>query len=145
MQTNTTFFDLTARLSLMAQGGIVTHNDFGTQTLVKDIFASGACENIDFITPIGHAQGIGYFENGSDIIGLDRGIIIATGPVSHAAGPNDATDKSGNLPGNDGDPDLERLSQGMYTTPLALPSTLSHSIPLLLSAMFLPLRNTVNL
>ncbi|WP_367388648.1 choice-of-anchor L domain-containing protein [Lewinella sp. LCG006] len=98
--------------AVQAQQGIVTHNDFTAQTLVKDIFASGACDNIDLITPIGHENGLGYFENGMDIIGLDRGIILSTGPTHNAAGPNNETDKSGDLPGNGDDEDLSRLSTG---------------------------------
>lgn len=96
-----------------AQQGIVTHNDFTAQTLVKDIFASGACDNIDLISPIGHTNGLGYFENGLDIIGLDRGIILSTGPTHNAAGPNNETDKSGDLPGDGNDADLSRLSTGL--------------------------------
>lgn len=95
-----------------AQDRILTHNDFTTQTLVKDIFASGACDNIDLITPIGHPQGVGYFENGLNSIGLDRGIILSTGPTHNAAGPNSETDKSGDLPGNGNDVDLSSLSTG---------------------------------
>ncbi len=94
------------------QGTIVTHNQFTAQTLVKDIFASGACDNIDLISPIGSAVGLGYFENGSAIIGLDRGIILSTGPTGHARGPNSASDKSGDIPGLGNDTDLERLSAG---------------------------------
>lgn len=98
--------------SLAQQGGIVTHNQFTAQTLVKDIFASGACDNIDLISPIGSEVGLGYFENGLGIIGLDRGIILSTGPTGHARGPNSASDKSGDLPGLGNDPDLRRLSAG---------------------------------
>ncbi|MEL7221523.1 MAG: choice-of-anchor L domain-containing protein, partial [Bacteroidota bacterium] len=100
-------------LQLAAQDdGIVTHNNFSAQTLVKDIFASGACDNIDLITPIGNAEGIGYFENGTEAIGLSEGIILATGPTWHAQGPNNSSDISGDLAGPNGDNDLNRLSDG---------------------------------
>jgi gliding motility-associated-like protein len=98
---------------VQAQEGIVTHNDFTAQTLVKDIFASGACDNIDLINTIGHTNGLGYFENGLDVIGLDRGIILSTGPTNNAAGPNNETDKSGDLPGDGNDADLSGLSTGL--------------------------------
>lgn len=101
-----------AVVQLTAQDGIITHNDFTTQTLVKDIFASGACDNIDLIVPIGNTDGIGYFENGSAAIGLDKGIILATGPTWHAQGPNNSTEISGDLSGPNGDNDLNRLSEG---------------------------------
>jgi len=107
-------------LYLQGQDGIVTHNAFTAQTLVKDIFASGACDNIDLIAPIGHPDGLGYFENGTSAIGLDKGIILATGPTWHAAGPNNATDTSGDLPGGGGDSNLARLASGQVLDAVGL-------------------------
>jgi len=101
---------LYASSGLFAQNGIVTHNDFNAQVLVKDIFASGACNNIDFINPIGNTDGIGYFENGSDIIGLDKGILLSTGHTNNAAGPNSNTNTSGDFNDGSGDTDLSRLA-----------------------------------
>lgn len=98
-----------ASSSLFAQNGIVTHNDFSAQVLVKDIFATGACNNIDFINPIGDLRGVGYFENGSDVIGLDKGILLTTGFTHHAAGPNSNTNTSGDFNDNSGDADLNQL------------------------------------
>ncbi len=86
--------------------GIQTNSDFSTESLVRDIFAKGACNNISNIRAIGNRAGIGYFENGSNTIGMKNGIIIATGQVDHAEGPNQVGDKSGNLGNTSGDPDL---------------------------------------
>ena len=97
---------------LLAQDPIRTHNDFSAQTLVKDIFASGACDNIDVISRIGDQGGVGYFENGLESIGIESGIILSAGAISNAGGPNNATDKSTNLPGPDQDSDLGRLASG---------------------------------
>lgn len=99
-------------LSLSAQTGLVTHNDFTVQTLVQDVFASGACDNIQAIQRIGALGGVGYFENGADILGLDRGIILSTGPTSNAHGPNDATDTTGDFLDSTGDQDLSLLATG---------------------------------
>ncbi|MEM1214927.1 MAG: choice-of-anchor L domain-containing protein [Bacteroidota bacterium] len=92
--------------------GLVTHNDFSAQALVLDIFANSACENIDLVTSSGHEKGIGFFENGLETIGIERGIILSTGYTEFAQGPNQATDRSTSLPGPDGDADLELLSGG---------------------------------
>ena len=90
--------------------GIQTSGGYTAQSLVKDIFAKGACDNISNIKAIGNPDGMGYFENGKSSIGMDRGIIIATGSIKQAEGPNQAGDKSGNLNDNTGDADLAKLS-----------------------------------
>lgn len=95
---------------LFAQTGLNTHNNYSTQSLVQDFFASGACNNIDLIQSIGSNSGIGYFENGADIIGIDNGIILSTGPTHHSNGPNNNTDTSGDFQDNSGDPDLNILA-----------------------------------
>ncbi|MDX1943516.1 MAG: choice-of-anchor L domain-containing protein [Saprospiraceae bacterium] len=86
--------------------GIRTQNGYSTESLVRDIFAKGTCDNISNIRSIGNPDGIGYFENGENTIGMDRGIVISTGPVEHAEGPNQENDKSGTLGTASGDSDL---------------------------------------
>jgi gliding motility-associated-like protein len=90
--------------------GIRTSGGHSVESLVKDVFAKGACNNISNIRAIGNLGGIGFFENGSASISMDQGIIIATGPIKHAEGPNEAGDKSGNFNDRNGDPDLAKLS-----------------------------------
>jgi gliding motility-associated-like protein len=91
---------------------IITDGSYTTEELVKDIFVKGTCDNISNISPIGETQGIGYFENGIPSIGINRGIILATGNISNSSGPNQATDRSGNFYDESGDPDLSVLSSG---------------------------------
>ena len=69
-------------------GGVRTEVGAGPQVLVQDIFAEGACDNIANISRIGPIQGVGYFENAKDIIGLEKGIILSTGKISNSEGPN---------------------------------------------------------
>lgn len=91
--------------------GIQTQGGFSVEELVKNVFAEGGvCDNIFNIQRIGHPDGVGYFENGSSSIGLDRGIILSTGPISNAEGPNSVTDKSGNFSDHTGDPYLSALT-----------------------------------
>lgn len=94
------------------QSGIGTSNDFTATQLVKDIFATGACDNIESISAIGSMEGIGYFADGQSSIGLDEGIILSTGPTFNAQGPNQAADRSGDLPDNTVDSDLAQLTGG---------------------------------
>lgn len=98
---------------LLAQSNpqsIRTDNTYQTDFLVKNIFAKGACNNITNVTRNGQPTGVGYFENGSEIIGLDRGIILATGPIQNARGPNTVSNKSGNFADGTGDPDLNIMT-----------------------------------
>ncbi len=97
-------------LSGQSDSGIVTQGDLSAESLVEDIFADGVCETITNIRAIGDPRGIGYFENGSSSIGLDRGIILATGSIENAAGPNEATDRHDDFEYSFDDPDLGLLA-----------------------------------
>ncbi|RME93933.1 MAG: hypothetical protein D6772_15385 [Bacteroidetes bacterium] len=101
-----------AGVSLWGQAGFLTHRDFSIDNLVKDIFANATCDNIDVIQPIGREAGIGYFEQAGDIIGIERGVILSTGQISDAVGPNLVGDRSGDLNDSSGDPDLSQLATG---------------------------------
>lgn len=94
----------------MPESGIRVSNDYTPETLVRDIFAKGTCDNISNIRSIGSTRGIGYFQNGQSTIGMDQGIIISTGQVADAQGPNQYGDQSGNLGSNDNDPDLKMFA-----------------------------------
>lgn len=100
----------TTRSSAPPVEGIRTSGQYTVGALVKDIFAKGACDNISNIRAIGNPGGRGYFENGKNIIGMERGIIIATGPIENASGPNEVGDKSGSFEDVTGDPDLGIMS-----------------------------------
>jgi len=89
--------------------GIVVDGDYTIESLVEDIFVKGGCKNISDIKSIGNSGGIGFFDNGGEVIGIDQGIIFSTGPIGNALGPNEDTEKSGEL-GTGGDRDLDRLA-----------------------------------
>lgn len=90
--------------------GIITDASLSVENLVTDIFARGACETITDVQPVGNLAGIGHFSNGTDIIGLEEGIILSTGLISNAHGPNGAPDISWNFNDVTGDPDLDSLA-----------------------------------
>lgn len=95
-----------------AGAGIETDDSYTVEDLVQDVFVRGTCNTISNIKAIGNPDGIGYFEGGQSSISMERGIIISSGPVGNAHGPNEATDKSGNFYDDSGDPDLNQLATG---------------------------------
>ncbi len=92
--------------------GLQTDDSFTVEELVQDVFVTGACNTITNIRAIGSENGIGYFHSGDASIGIGRGVIISTGPIANAEGPNSATDKSGDFMDNSGDPDLNLMATG---------------------------------
>ncbi|MCB9299059.1 MAG: choice-of-anchor L domain-containing protein [Lewinellaceae bacterium] len=99
-------------LAAPTRAGIHTDDSFSVEELVQDIFVHGTCNTITNVKAIGNENGIGYFENGQNSIGMERGVMIATGPIANAEGPNEATDQSGNFYDDSGDPDLNHLATG---------------------------------
>lgn len=91
---------------------IRTELGLSPEELVRNVFAAGTCDNITQIKGLGNPLGVGYFENGDASIGLARGIILSTGPVSHAAGANSTGDRSGDFGDKTSDPDLSKLATG---------------------------------
>ena len=71
-------------------------NDLGIQTefnnnaasLITDIFIKGTCKNISNIESSGVQESFGEFHNGADVINFSDGIILSTGDISSAEGPN---------------------------------------------------------
>lgn len=90
--------------------GIRTSDRFPVDALIQDIFVGGACKNVSKIKAIGNKKGIGYFEQGESIIGIERGILLATGPVGNAEGPNEKGDEGGDFKDTAGDGDLKILT-----------------------------------
>lgn len=88
-------------------------SDFTAEQLIRDVFASGQCETISNIRQIGsNPAGIGFFSGPDSIVGFGRGIILSTGDVAAARGPNSDTDVGSELQGDVADPDLDLASTG---------------------------------
>jgi len=56
--------------------------------LVRDIFISGTCNNVSNIESSGVSESFGEFHNGADVINFAEGIILSTGDIQSAEGPN---------------------------------------------------------
>lgn len=64
------------------------------QQLIENVLVGGGCFQISNVTYQGMPTQIGTFTNGSTNIGFDSGIILATGNIELAPGPNDANGSS---------------------------------------------------
>lgn len=95
----------------LPSAGIDAIHRYTVERLVQDVFVGGACKNTFNIKGIGNNGGIGYFENGQSIIGINRGVILSTGPIENCEGPNDSRRISGDFKDLTGDPDLKQLSK----------------------------------
>lgn len=77
------------------------------ESLVRDVFIKGECVVIENITYQGNNNAIGQFSGGDFAIGIEEGIIITSGAVLLAHGPNNQTNASADWGDNTGDGDLE--------------------------------------
>lgn len=94
-----------ADLSLLeVQGGM------SAQHLVENVLVGGGCFQISNVTYQGMPTQIGTFSNGSSNIGFSSGIVLATGNIELAPGPNDANGSSFGFGILTPDPDLGPLA-----------------------------------
>ncbi len=96
-----------------AQSSLELDPSYSAERLVKEVFATDRCETIFNVRQIGNnPDGIGYFEAPEEIVGFSRGIIISTGKIEDAAGPNKQTNTGSRLSGPTPDPDLDLVTRG---------------------------------
>lgn len=87
--------------------------DFITaEEAVQDILIGGDCFDVTDIEAIGQSSGLGSFTNGMESIGIESGVILASGNVTNALGPNNSNSKGTTLAGSQYDADLAQLSSG---------------------------------
>ena len=97
--------------NLAAQEGIRTENTLGVEDLIRDVFIKGNCRNVSNITTIGNEElSIGQFSGGESVFSFEDGIIISTGAIDLAHGPNFNIDASLSLNQFSEDPDLSQLA-----------------------------------
>nr|HPF52815.1 choice-of-anchor L domain-containing protein [Draconibacterium sp.] len=108
-----------------------TYNNYTPDELVQNILVSGClnASNVKFgyyrrtsygfdgwrnhswSTTAGDRQ-LGYFNKGNSDFPLKEGLILSTGKISSAEGPNNLASKTDAMEDNAGDPDLETISGG---------------------------------
>lgn len=80
--------------------------------LVEGVFIAGGCFEVTNVQPIGDASGRGTFSNGLTTVNMEDGIILSSGDVTNALGPNGGTGTSTNFGDSSGDQDLDLLGAG---------------------------------
>lgn len=88
---------------------LVVDPNVSDQYLIEEVFIGSECFNVFNVTGIGNSLGRGTFSGASPDLDFDEGMIIASGDISVAVGPNNAGGASVNLPGNESDVDLANL------------------------------------
>lgn len=81
--------------------------------LIRDVFIGGNCFDVRNVTYTGRPEQIGTFSNGATNIGFASGIIMATGNINVALGPNNADGSSAGFGLNATDSDLSTLTNGV--------------------------------
>ena len=104
-------------------GQITIDETFTAQELIQDILIDSPCAEVTNVgqrtgTDFGNVNGIGYFNANGSNFPFSDGIILMTGDVSQASGPNNtAVTLSGGDASWPGDADLEAvctLAQGKH-------------------------------
>jgi len=85
--------------------------------LVEDVFIGGGCFDVANVVHKGDPVSRGLFSEGNTSIGIERGVILSSGPVVNATGPNNTTGAGGATTG-EADQDLQLLLGQGSTTPI---------------------------
>lgn len=101
----------TSQLFAQANGGSiqVTRNN-QVIDLVRAIFIKGDCKNVSNIEGSGEPVSFGEFENAGNIIGFPDGILLSTGNVELAEGPNESVETSDRFGQSSNDKDLRAIA-----------------------------------
>ena len=84
---------------------------FTPESLITNVFL-GEGVQVTNITYEGDDLAVGYFSNGLNDVGIDRGIIMSSGFATTAATANSAGGTTGNTTGGNSDPDLGPIATG---------------------------------
>lgn len=99
-----------------AQAITVDTSTHSVPDLVNQVLINSPCTQVSNIswrtgTNFGSSNGIGYFQNTNPSFPMQSGVILSTGNVANAPGPNNSTLSDGNNDAWIGDPDLENVLQ----------------------------------
>lgn len=91
-------------------GSLMTTQNNNAIELIKEVFLKGDCQNVSNIQASGVPVSFGEFENGGNAIGLPDGIILSTGDVKLAEGPNESVETTASFANNSRDTDLAGIA-----------------------------------
>ena len=104
-------------LSQLSYTQLTTDDNLTIEQIVED-YLVGTGVQVFNITYSGTDDARGIFNSQNANVGIDDGVMLATGPISNAIGPNNSSGQTGNIGGN-GDPDLTTIS-GVNTNDAAI-------------------------
>lgn len=87
---------------------LILDTAYSAQELIADFFSNSCVEPFN-ITMTGNPNGMGFFQATGTELGVPAGIMLSTGNISNAMGPNNSG-SAGNSMGKPGDEDLNLLS-----------------------------------
>ena len=98
-------------IGVFSQAITIDTNTYTVPELVTDVLVNKSCVPVTNIswrtgTNFGSSNGIGYFQNTNPNFPLSSGVVLSTGNVSNASGPNTSILNDGNAAWT-GDTDLE--------------------------------------
>lgn len=105
------FVDIKKASKVTPEGPVVAFSGTSATSLIKDIFIGGGCFDVSNVSGIGGSTQIGEFSGGASSIQIESGVIIASGNVANANGPN-VGGGTGNNAGGSSDPDLLTIAKG---------------------------------
>jgi hypothetical protein len=94
-----------------ADMAVLTVENAGVEELIRDVFIGGDCFDVTNISFSGNGEQIGKFSQGASNIGFASGLIMASGDISIAPGPNNL-DGAGGGGSSGGDNDLGAIATG---------------------------------
>jgi hypothetical protein len=94
------------------QSLLQVEDGFTAQELIENVLVGGGCFQISNVTYSGQNTQIGTFSNGLSNVGFSNGIIMATGRISIAPGPNNQNGAAFGFGNNTPDSDLGTLTTG---------------------------------
>jgi len=102
---------LTTNLMAQVQEGVQTDNTLGAEVLVKNVFIKGDCRNVRNIRAVGNENlSIGQFANAQEALRINDGIILSTGNINLAEGPNERGGSGARFNTISDDPNLNALA-----------------------------------
>lgn len=99
--------------SLGAPESVVAVTQKDADYLIKQVLVAGDCFDVSNITYTGRPPQIGEFTNGATSVGFNSGVIMATGNIIVAPGPNNSDGSSAGYEMNTPDPELQAQTTGV--------------------------------
>ncbi len=103
-------------LSSISQGIEISLDTYSVEELIETVFIGGDCFQVEpgSIRYEGDEESVGFFSSGTDALSMEEGIILSTGKVERAIGPNEKYNTGSWMSGTSDDPDLQQLLADDY-------------------------------